>query len=50
MLDSKEKYNFLGSEIAGPTEYLNAIADYLNSNNANDLIIDIRGNKGGSDV
>lgn len=49
MLSSKEKYNFLGSEITGPTEYLNAIADYLNSNNTSDLIIDIRGNKGGSD-
>lgn len=49
MLSSKEKYNFLGSEITGPTEYLNTIADYLNSNNTSDLIIDIRGNKGGSD-
>lgn len=49
MLFSKEKYNFLGSEITGPTEYLNTIADYLNSNNTSDLIIDIRGNKGGSD-
>lgn len=49
MLASKEKYNFLGSEITGPIEYLNAIADYLNSNNVSDLIIDIRGNKGGSD-
>lgn len=49
MLSSKEKYNFLGSEITDPTEYLNTIADYLNSNNTSDLIIDIRGNKGGSD-
>ena len=49
MLSYTEKYNFLGSEITGPTEYLNAIADYLNSNNTSDLIIDIRGNKGGSD-
>lgn len=49
MLASKEKYNFLGSEITGPIEYLNVIANYLNSNNVSDLIIDIRGNKGGSD-
>ena len=50
MLTSKEKYNFLGSEITtSPAEYLIIITDYLNSNNISDLIIDIRGNKGGSD-
>lgn len=49
MLSSCEKYNFLGKEITGTTEYLECIANYLNSNNVSDLIIDIRGNKGGSD-
>lgn len=49
MLHFKENHNFFDKKITDPIEYLKEIANFLNSNNASDLIIDIRGNQGGSD-
>lgn len=49
LLNNDEIYDFFGEKINGAYEYIKRIANYLNDEGAKSLIIDIRGNNGGSD-
>lgn len=49
LVNDKEKYILFDRVIYGSLNYLKAIAEYINNNNYEDLIIDIRENSGGSD-